>query len=221
MSWKPFVLIWKQSNYMLMFIPPLLLMTAVPLISLSRTLRTGMLCVYVVTSLVFASIEREVLAAESWNARASAMWNLQEGANLPLYCGVRDCGVVALFTAYKHEDKLIPYNDPFGNRSDIADLASIHYGLVAINEYWMERSGESVSEQNRHVMASPPADWKLITVLHHESRGVLYWGGKTFVEVGGRGLVPQRVRDFVQKKIKEAVEPTPVRIYHVGGLDRR
>lgn len=216
MSWKPFVLIWKQPNYMLMFIPPLLLLTAFYLMVLNRTWRTVVMVIYAVTSLVFTSVEREVLAAESSNARATARWYLEEGRGVPLYCGVRDCGMVSLLAGYKDESRLIPYNDPFQNIAGPADLTSIRWGVVAINNHWLKRSGESVTSQNRQIIESPPAEWKLIRVLKHESHGVLYWGRRVVAEIGRHGMVPQQLVSVVERKIREAVEPDPVWIYQVG-----
>lgn len=216
MSWKPFVLIWKQSNYILMFLPPLLLLTAYCIRDMPANWKVVLIIVYASTSLLFAGVEREVLAAESSNARAIARWYLEEGRGMPLYCQVRDCGMVSLLSGYEVESRMIPYDDPFGNVSDMADLASVRHGVVAINKHLLKRSSESVSIQNQEIIKSPPTEWKLVKVFKHETYGVLYWGRRVVAEMSRSGAVPQSFMNFVDRKIREAVEPDTVSIYQVG-----
>ncbi|ALA59767.1 ArnT family glycosyltransferase [Nitrospira moscoviensis] len=216
MSWDPFVLIWKQPNYMLMFLPPVLILTAAWLMAMPLKWRSVAVACYAGTSLLFAGVEREVLAAESANARAAAQWYLEEGREQPVYCGVRDCGMVAMFTHYGDESKLIPYDDPFRNVAHVVDLSRARSGAVVVNQHWLKRSVESISHENRRLIASPPSDWKLIRVFKHESHGVLYWGTKLLLEGAERGWAPQPFVRLIERKVREAVEPDPLRIYQVG-----
>ena len=215
MSWKPFVLIWKQSNYILMFLPPILLLTAYCLRGMPTNWRAVLIIVYASTSLLFAGVEREVLAAESSNARAIARWYLEEGRGRTLYCQVRDCGMVSLLSGYEVESKMTPYDNPFLNLSGTADLASVRHGIVAIDKHLLKRSREAVSIRNQKIIESPPTEWKLMKVSKHETYGVLYWGRRVVAEMGRHGAVPQSVVNFVDLKVREAVEPDAVSIYEV------
>jgi Dolichyl-phosphate-mannose-protein mannosyltransferase len=217
MSWNPFKLIWKQSNYMLMFMPPVVLLTAYFIQTWGSYARSLVLVAVAFSSILFAHMEREVLAAESYNARATAEFFAKISGKESLYCGARDCGVVTMFMRFRNRDRLVPYDNPYGNARTIANLSEVRTGYVAINTRWLRRSWNSVSPANQILLTDPPSTWRLQAEFRHSARGIMSFGTALVSYMEIHGGMPRKWTASLQAKIRDAVFPGPVRIYRIDG----
>ncbi len=215
MSWSPFMLIWKQANYMLMFVPPAVLLGACFVGLLTKPMRWVFMLAFVLSSVGFAHIEHEILAAESFNARATARFYAREAKGAPLYCGLRDCGVVMLFTEFKFRNALASYENPYGNLSAIADLARVQSGYVSVNPRWLKRSWGSLSESNRNLLATPPPAWRLVARFMHRSSGILNLADTATSRLAELGWLSPDRSASLHARLRDAIAPGPVDIYRV------
>jgi hypothetical protein len=215
MSWNPVTLIWKQPNYMLMFMPAVALLVGFFIQVLNRHGRAIALAVFALSSIFFGVVEHEVLAAESYNARATAQFYRDKAKNELLFCGMRDCGVVTMFTQFQNRDHIVPYDNPYRNAKRVANLPEVASGYVSINTHWLRRSWNSVPPDNQQLLANPPRTWRLQAEFIHNPRGIISLGDATLSYFDYYGWLPHDWAKFLRVKIQSTVFPGPVRIYQV------
>lgn len=213
LSMKPYVPLYKQANYMLMFTAPLLVVLALVLRQLPKSVRQTANCLIVLSCFPVAYLSREGHRAHVDNSRVVHDF-YRAHPDRPLYASTYNVASLEFFAGFKNVENYRNFTvaTPWNQRAAQHSSVCFDSSYVVVDRYFIDYYGRKGHRFPAEVL-NPPPNWKPVFIYQRKENGLR----SATLQLAGvllqNGFITARIYQRLAQKVRQWSHNQPVIIY--------